>query len=93
MSVLAQNTPFVLEFLLNLSMGGIFLIGLLSFFLLPKRPSAIPGARVVTMVFQWALLPLSLILFSCIPAIDAQTRLMLGKHLGFTVTAKTRKKI
>ncbi|MBI4272307.1 glycosyltransferase family 2 protein [Candidatus Uhrbacteria bacterium] len=90
-TVLAQNTPLLLEFLLNLSMGGILLIGILSFFLLPKRPFAIPRFRVLTMIFQWALLPISLIFFSCIPAIDAQTRLMLGKYLGFTVTEKLRK--
>ena len=90
-SVLAQNTPPVLELLLNLSMGGIFVIGLLSFFLLPKRPLTISHFRFITMIFQWILLPVSLIFFSCIPAIDAQTRLMMAKYLGFTVTEKLRK--
>ncbi len=90
-STLAQNTPLILEFLLNLSMAGILLIGVLSFFLLPSRPSAVPRFRILTMVFQWLLLPVSLIFFSSIPAIDAQTRLMIGKYLGFSVTEKLRK--
>ncbi len=90
-TTLAQNTPLILEFLLNLSMAGIFLIGILSFFLLPRRPSAVSKFRILTMVLQWLLLPISLIFFSSIPAIDAQTRLMVGKYLGFSVTEKLRK--
>lgn len=90
-TTLAQNTPLILEFLLNLSMAGILLIGVLSFFLLPSRPSVVSKFRILTMIGQWLLLPISLIFFSSIPAIDAQTRLMIGRYLGFTVTEKLRK--
>jgi len=46
----------------------------------------------VTMLLQWALLPITLIFMSAIPAIDAVTHLMLGKYLGFNVSQKKRGK-
>ncbi len=89
-SLLVQNAPFILETLLNVSMAGIFIIGFLSFFLLPSVPAARSIRRRLFMVAQWLLLPISIIAFSALPAIDAQTRLMLGRPLGFNVTQKRR---
>ena len=42
------------------------------------------------MVLQWILLPISTIFFGSFVALDAQTRLMLGKYMGFFVTPKAR---
>ena len=91
-TVLAQNAPFILETLLNLSMVGIFVIATISLGLLPARKEHHRAYRILYMIGQWFLLPLTIILFSSIPAIDAQTRLMFGRHLGFYVTEKVRKK-
>jgi len=90
-TVIAQNAPFVLEKLMFVGMAGILLSAVLSMNLLPPRPAHQPKYKYLIMFFQWALLPITLILFGSIPAADAQTRLMLGKYLGsFFVTPKKR---
>ncbi len=89
-TVLVQNTPFILEWLLRLAMVGIFASVILSLLLLPQRPRTKKPYHWLIMLLQWALLPITLMLFGSIPAVDAQTRLMLGKHLGFFNTPKKR---
>lgn len=45
----------------------------------------------ISLIIQWLILPISTIIYGCIPALDSQTRLMFGKKLEFQVTNKTRK--
>ncbi|HTK05486.1 MAG TPA: glycosyltransferase family 2 protein [Candidatus Eisenbacteria bacterium] len=90
-SVLFQNTPHMLETLMRLALVGVLVSAVLSFSLLPPMPTHRRPYEKVVMFFQWALVPVTFILFGSIPAIDAQTRLMLGKYLGFNVTEKKRK--
>lgn len=89
-SVLFQNAPHILEVMLIMSMGGLVISMILSMRLLPRPPEAHHRFAWVYMVLQWVLVPVSLICFSAIPAIDATTRLMLGKYLGFNVSQKKR---
>jgi len=42
------------------------------------------------MIFQWLLIPLVSALIGSLPALDAQTHLMLGKYLEFYSTPKRR---
>lgn len=90
---LLQNAPFVLETLLRLSMVGIFVSATLSLWLLPPRPQGMRSHVYFTMLAQWFLLPVTLVIFGSFAAIDAQTRLMLGKYLGFNVTKKIRRPV
>lgn len=89
-TVLTQNTPFVLEWLMVLAMTGMLVSAILSLALLPPRPEEAPRHRYIVMFLQWALLPVTLLIFGSIPATEAQTRLLLGGkfRLGFWVTPK-----
>jgi hypothetical protein len=89
-TVVAQTAPDVLQVLMTIAMVGIFTSAVLNVFLLP---ATIPGNRFVKIgvaLLQWILLPIALIVFGSLPAIDAQTRLMLGRYLGFYTTKKVR---
>ena len=91
-TVIAQNAPFVLQWLMRIAMVGIFASAILNAFLLPQD---IPGNKVLKVsiiLLQWILLPVVLILFGSIPATDAQTRLMFGRYLGFYTAKKVRQK-
>ncbi len=90
---LFQNTPFTLERLMQFALVGVFVSAGLALTLLPPRPAHVPRRNaIVVWVLQWLLLPVTFIVFGSIPAIDAQTRHMVGGRfrLGFNVTKKTR---
>lgn len=89
-NALIQAAPFTLEQLMQFAMVGIFISAVMSLMLLPKRPQEVRRHTWLIMGLQWILLPVTFILFGSFPAIDAQTRLMVGKYLGFHVTKKAR---
>lgn len=84
------NVPFLLEWLMRFAMVGIFVSAIISILLLPPKPKKEPSYKYIIMILQWALLPITLIVWGSIPAIEAQTRLLLGKYLGFFNTPKQR---
>lgn len=55
----------------------------------PKRPPSYSIAKTPLLLFQWVLLPVVSFLFSSLPALEAHTRLLLGKRLEYKVTKKT----
>ena len=82
------NSPYTLSAIMQLATFGVFVTGALSFFMLPPRPQKTPRWTWLIMLGQWAFLPITFIIFGAFPALDAQTRFMLGKYLGFNVTKK-----
>jgi hypothetical protein len=89
-TVIVQNAPLILEFIMRIGMVGILVSAILSIRLLPPRPHQHPKYKWLIMFLQWILLPINLVIFGAIPWCEAQTRLMLGKYLGFFVTPKKR---
>ncbi len=89
-SALFFNAPNILEILMTLAMVGLFVSAIMSMLILPRRPESHPRHQYLFMLLQWILLPVSLILFSSIPCLDAVTHLMFGKYLGFNVSVKKR---
>lgn len=89
-TVLSYNLPHITERIMLLAMVGLVSSAFISLMLLPPRPAGFGKFRYLWMVLQWALFPVNFILFGAIPALDAQTRLMLGRYMGFWVTPKSR---
>ena len=91
-TLLSYNLPEITRFIVNLSMIGVATSAILSLILLPPRPQDFGRSRYLWYFIQWALLPLTLIIFGCVPALEAQTRLAVGGkwRLGFWVTPKGR---
>lgn len=88
-TVLSTNLPWVTRWLMTLSMVGLVTSAILSNVVVPKKPGQ-PFLRRLSMVVQWGLLPITIIIFGAIPALEAQTRLLLGRYMGFWVTPKKR---
>lgn len=89
--VLAFNLPRIANLILNLALIGLATSAALSISLLPPRPKHYSKWFWPVMAIQWILFPINFILFGSIPALDAQTRLMFGKYMGFWNTPKARK--
>lgn len=89
-TVLSYNLPIMVRDLLILAMFGLVVSSIISLTLIPPRPSHHSRFRYVVMAVQWILVPATMIIFSAIPGLDAQTRLMLGKYMGFWFTPKSR---
>jgi hypothetical protein len=89
-SVVTYSEPRLLSILFNLAIGGYLTYVALSQLFLPRTRGARQVRKRILHVFEWLLIvPLS-ILFGAVPALDAQTRLMLGRYLEFWVTVKKR---
>ena len=90
-TVLSYSLPFIARTFLTVAMLGLIVSAAICMYLLPERPSHVPHYRNVTMVLQWILVPMTMVIFSSIPGLESQLRLMFGRYLGFWVTPKSRK--
>jgi hypothetical protein len=92
-TLLSYNLPRVTMQIMSLASFGIAVSAILGVLLLPPRPDWVRPRHYLLYLLQWVLLPVTMILLGSLPAIDAQTRLMLGGRFRlnrFWVTPKTR---
>lgn len=87
-TVLGVNILSMVRTLMAFTWIGIVVSIWISLLLLPPKPAKYGKRKFIEMVAQWLLVPIQASLFSSFPAVDAQTRLMLGKYLTFRVTEK-----
>ncbi len=85
---------FNLSYLNGAIFNSLFLIVIISIFIsrqfLPPRPKEISGFFYIAFVLQWLMLPFISAALGSVPALDAQTRLMFKRYMGFYRTPKRR---
>lgn len=91
-SVLSYNLPIITRNLMILAMAGLVVSALAFLSFLPQALAKTKMRDRVLMVLQWVFVPVTIIVFGAIPGLDAQTRLLLGRYMGFWVTPKFHKK-
>ena len=87
-TVVYYNSPRITFTIFNLASVGLVTTILLSLCLLPRPPVKRAWLKKIGHMFEWLLVPLTAVLLSAVPALDAQTRLLLGRSLEFWVTEK-----
>ena len=92
-SVLSYNLPQITRLILTIAMIGIVFSSYLAILILPPRPPQYGRWKYIFFVLQWLLVPINMIFFGSVPSLEAQTRWILGKYLGFWSTPKTRNEI
>jgi hypothetical protein len=90
-TVLGNNLPIMARLIMTIAMFFLIFSAYVNMVLLPPRPKHYSRWRTITMISQWVFTPIVSSVFGSMPAIDAQTRLMLGKYMEFWVTPKIRK--
>lgn len=89
-AVIGYNLAKITGVLFSLTNITVILWMVLSFTLLPPKPKELKFRAWIKLVTQWLFIPIVMPLIGSTPALDAQTRLALGKYMGFTYTEKKR---
>jgi hypothetical protein len=90
-TLLSYNLPLITRNILTFSMIGLIFSIYFSLNLLPPESIEYGKIKYFLFAFQWFWIPLTMIIFVSLPALDAQTRLMLARYMGFWPTEKFRK--
>jgi len=91
-STIYYTAPRIRGTIFSLASIGILVCMLVSLALLPRRPGRQSLFSYVRHVVEWLFIPVIVLVFSALPALDAQTRLLFGRTMEFWVTEKVRKR-
>jgi hypothetical protein len=87
-TTLGQNLPLFASTMFSLAFASLLVLIVVENRIVPPRPAAWGLLQRIASYVQWVALPLMGIVFSCLPALDAQTRLLTGRYLEYRVTEK-----
>jgi Glycosyl transferase family group 2 len=87
-TILGQNLPLYASTMLTLAFVSLFVMIYVENAIVPPRPAHWGRVPRLISYLQWIGLPIIGILFSNLPALDAQTRLLTGRYLEYRVTEK-----
>ena len=88
-SVAVHQLPDIVSLLQRIAMIGLAVSIFMSFKLLPPKPERYKKSRNILMLLQWALMPVTAIVYNSAAAFYSQTRLFFGRYLDrFDVTEK-----
>jgi cellulose synthase/poly-beta-1,6-N-acetylglucosamine synthase-like glycosyltransferase len=88
-SIAAHQLPEVISRVQQVALVGLFITVFFAFKMLPPRPERYKRTRTIGMVLQWALMPITAIVYSSASAFTSQTALLIGKYFDkFDVTEK-----
>lgn len=85
---LGHNLPQLSGIILTITTSFLIVLIIIDAKSHPKRPSHFSIAKTPLLIFQWILLPVISFFLSSLPALEAHTRLLLGKKLEYKVTEK-----
>ncbi|MBI3317804.1 MAG: glycosyltransferase family 2 protein [Candidatus Omnitrophica bacterium] len=89
-SVLYYSAPRIRGIIFQLASLSLVTTILLSLCLLPRKKSRHPFLKRIVQAAEWLFVPVIFTFLSALPALDAQSRLMLGRRMEFWVTEKKR---
>ncbi|HEX2289865.1 MAG TPA: hypothetical protein VHH53_06665, partial [Pseudonocardiaceae bacterium] len=87
-TTLGQNLPVYASAMLTLGLGVLLVLVFVENQIVPPKPRSWSPLRRLLTWLQWFALPIVGVIFSCLPALDAQTRLLTGRYLEYKVTEK-----
>jgi len=90
---IGYNLPKITGLLLNFTLITSLAWIILSRTILPPRPKSVSWTKNIIMTIEWVTVPLIILVLGSTPALDAQTRLMLGRYMEFNPTEKGNKMV